>query len=83
MTPSEVRMIAFFYDKSIPRKGNDDDQDWLFIHNLDSKEVTYELTDPERERLFAIYDEHAPSDSADERHHVKNLIQTLKDVSTL
>ena len=75
MTPSQIRMIAFFFDYNLPVG-----PDRIFINNLECKEVTYELTDPEPENLFRIYDDHAPDKGEDEWHHIKKVIQTLKDI---
>lgn len=80
MTPSEVRMIAFFFDKVIPRDGSKD-EDWEFIFELDCKQITYELTEEEHCRLFALYDNYAPN--KDDYYHVTNMVKILKDIESV
>jgi len=54
MTPSEVKMISFFFN-CLPKHP----ADRTIISKLSKNEVTYELSDSEKRSLFAIYDDTA------------------------
>jgi len=74
MIPSQIRQLAFFYDVAIKDKDEE-----AFIHRLAFKEVTYELTDEEWEKLSRIFNKYAPDPKTD-LEYIFGLIETLKEI---